>query len=95
MHELPTPGPDGYIVFYTNPTCTELCDGPDASCMRQVMHSSFQGFNITGHFEVSDVHGHNTYRDRNAVPEGVDKIHGLTGIAQVEGGLGEMDEDSM
>ena len=93
MHELPAPGSDGYIVFYTNPTCTELCDGPDKSCIRQVIHSSFQGFNISGDFEVSDVHGHYMYRDING--EGSGELEGLTGIAQIEAGIEMMYADDL
>ncbi len=57
------------------------------------MHSSFQGFNISGDFEVSDVHGHYTYRNING--DGNGELEGLTGIAQIEAGIEMMDADDL
>ncbi len=85
MLELPTPGLDGYMTFYTDPTCTELCSGPSANCIKQTIHNSFTGFNISGVFDVSDVHGVNVYQS-SELPDG-SRISGLRGIVEIERGL--------
>jgi hypothetical protein len=80
--ELPEPNADGYRVWYTDPTCTQLCDGPGRTCVMQRMHTSFHGVSIDGKFATSDAHGHNIY-----FVEG-DDADFFGNIAQVEGALG-------
>lgn len=82
--DLPEPNSDGYIAFYTNPTCEELCDGPSPNCILQRIHSSFTGHSIDDVFVTNDAHGHNPYIVEG--PRGVPS--GQRGIAQVEGALG-------
>jgi hypothetical protein len=89
-HALPEPNADGYHVFYTDPYCGKLCDGPGKNCVMQKIHSSFKGLTVNQHYEVSDMHGHNTYEI--AHPDGIDAFEsekgGLNGVRQVEGALG-------
>jgi hypothetical protein len=59
--DLPEPNADGYRVFYTNPTCEELCDGPGPTCVMQRIHESFKGVSVDNDFTVSDAYGHNAY----------------------------------
>lgn len=82
--DLPEPNADGYMVFYTNPTCDALCDGPGPNCVMQRMHSSFDGVSLDETYATNDAHGHFPYEPEG--PRGV--ITGLQGIAQVEGALG-------
>lgn len=81
--DLPAPNPSGYMAFYTNPTCEELCTGPGPNCVLQRIHSSFDGLSIDGTFATNDVHGHNPYEVEG--PRGVPM--GQRGIAQEEGAL--------
>lgn len=82
--DLPEPNSAGYMAFYTNPTCEELCTGPSPNCILQRIHSSFDGIGIDGTFVTNDVHGHHGYRPEG--PRGVPD--GGRGIAQEEGALG-------
>lgn len=81
MHDLPEPNADGYIIFYTNNVCEELCDGPGKDCMRQVIHKSFTGLRANGgRYVTSDVYGHHTYKKATDFRE-------KNGIAEVEDAL--------
>lgn len=82
--DLPEPNADGYRVFYTNPTCDELCEGPGPKCIMQRVHNSFDGVSTDGIYVTNDAHGHFTYVLAGANGE----LDSHDGIAQVEGALG-------
>lgn len=94
-YQLPEAGSDGYMKFYTNSYCTEICSGPSSDCVMQKIHKSFTGLTMDGHYEVTDVHGHNTYEFKHAIDDFDDEneVKGLRGIRQVEGALGINVED--
>lgn len=84
---IPEPGKRNNGVFYTDPECTTVLDGPGPNAVRQYMVDGFK-LNIEGAYAVNDIHGTHYYeRQRSNLDDFSDEKKSLRGFKNLDGGM--------
>ena len=82
--DIPKRGSD--YVFYTDPYCTEIRDGPGPDSVRQVMKPGFE-VSLDGGYGVNDPWGRGTYQKSRDCIVGCEEDKTFFGYQDIEGAI--------